>query len=82
MAGFWLNRTRSKSIKEAALSKTSDKLKLKYKLPSETTTRNFSRHVFDELDDENIKSKQDKISGFSDFLLAIALVLAKSEANE
>ena len=62
------------------MSIESEKPKLKYILPSEKTTRNFASHVFDELDEgENIKSQYEKISGFSDFLMAVATIIAKSK---
>ena len=64
------------------MSIESEKPKLKYILPSEKNIRSFASHVFDELDDgENIKTQYEKIAGFSDFLLAVATIIAKSKSD-
>ena len=62
----------------------SDNPKLKYQLPSEKSARTFARYVFEQLeeDTDNINTRQEKISGFSDFLIAVATIIAKSKANE
>jgi len=59
----------------------SDNPKLRYKLPSEASARNFARYAFDEIaPDMDVRTRHEHIAGFSEFLVTVAEVLAKTES--